>query len=540
VTAINGTEGFDYIDNSENGDFEIFAKGGDDLIAVRRQAVQVGSVTVDGGAGNDAITIQVYGGQSVIAHGGAGNDVFTLVSGGVVYGDAGADIFKNPYLISGSSGASVVADFQADDKVDMSDYLKTSTSWISGTDPFAGGYLRLVQFGADVMVQAKNGAFWSTMMALASVQASALTSAQFMGFTPKVEAVPGLTISLGGGAVREGSTATFDVKLTQAAAADVTVTLYGKITSSSVDSSAFVSVTIPAGQTSATLSTRVVEDASSDVASYNFGIWSVSSNVVLGASYGARNVFGAVVDNDKNGFSVSVNTAASAYRAMTLLGDVKSQDNLAVTLLDLPKDSTRDTIRALEAYALPTTSVALTAYQFFTGKSPGAAGLKYLVNSPDNSSDLNDAGGIYAVMNTENRYINFAANLGLVGEGKAAFQTAYGALTFRAAIEKAYDVIIGNSAAAAAGINVKAAIDGIVASQGYFDALATQRMAAFDHDLAMKAGVVGYLMAEGLKAHIGNYARAVENFYLDLVDGSAQHNVDLVAVYGPGAFLDSF
>lgn len=55
-----------------------------------------------------------------------------------------------------------------------------------------------------------------------------------------------------------------------------------------------------------------------------------------------------------------------------------------------------------------------------------------------------------------------------------------------------------------------------------------------------KAAMVGWLLAEAMKADAGIYARAVDNFYLDLSDGTAQHNVDLVAIYGPGTFLDAF
>lgn len=198
----------------------------------------------------------------------------------------------------------------------------------------------------------------------------------------------------------------------------------------------------------------------------------------------------------------------------------------------------RDAIRQIEPFALSTTSVALTSYQFFTGKTPSKDGLQYLVNSPANPSDLNDAAGIYKTMNTENRYINFSANLGLVGEGKAAFEAGYKALSFRQAVEKAYDAVIGLSTATAAGLNTQAAIDSVVGSQGYFQALAKERMPGFDQDLAMKAGMVGYLLVEGLKANVGKYARGVENFYIDLMDGTALHNVDLIGVYGPGTPFD--
>ncbi len=61
------------------------------------------------------------------------------------------------------------------------------------------------------------------------------------------------------------------------------------------------------------------------------------------------------------------------------------------------------------------TAVALQSYQFFTGKTPTQGGLSYLVNSASNTTDLNDA--YYQGFSLENRYINFAQNLGIIGEG---------------------------------------------------------------------------------------------------------------------------
>ena len=81
------------------------------------------------------------------------------------------------------------------------------------------------------------------------------------------------------------------------------------------------------------------------------------------------------------------------------------------------------------------TSVAIGAYQYFTGLTPTQAGLTFLVNSATNPTDLNDP--YYVQFDQTNRYINFAQNLGLVGEGKAFFTAAYGGFTFAAAVAKA-------------------------------------------------------------------------------------------------------
>jgi hypothetical protein len=534
VTAINGTSGNDYIDNSEAGDFEIFGGAGNDTLAVRRQSYQPGVVTLDGGTGDDRIVVQVYGTQTVTARGGAGDDVFTLISGGILYGDAGADVFET--YSSPGGNAPIIADFQSNDRFDLSPFLKGGTAWVATTNPFGGNFARLVQLGADTVVQGNSAVSgWTNLAVLKGVTATSLTSAQF-GFTPSVASTTFVAVTVAQPAM-EGGLLAFNLSLSAAAESAVSVNVLAKVVGPGSTSSQSVTVVIPKGQTTGVLNLSTFEDSV-----VGDGRFELVQLTVSGAQLDPRSGFSGlnaiISDNDKNGFSVSV-LSAPAYKTMTQLAEVKPADSFAVTMLDISSEGTRGKVRTLEAYTLGTTSVALTAYQFFTGKSPGEAGLKYLVNSPDNTSDLNDASGIYTAMNTENRYINFAANLGLNGEGKVAFAAAYGGLTFRQAVEKAYDVVIGKAYAQASGINVQAAIDGVVAASSYFDALATQRMSGFDHDLAMKAGMVGYLLAEGQKAHVGVYGRAVENFYIDLADGTARHNVDLVAVYGPGTFLDA-
>lgn len=533
MTAINGTTGNDYIEVPGSGDFEVFGGAGDDLIAVRKQSYQPGTVTVDGGDGNDKLTLQVYGNQSVTVRGGAGDDTFDLISGGTVYGDAGSDLFQ----VNGLAGGNipfVVGDFGSADRLDLTPFLKLASGWVVDTNPFATGFARLAQLGADTAIQGKWANNWTTLGLLKNTNASSLTSAQ-VGFTPTVELISFVTMNAASSVI-EGGKLVIDFTLSAARdqATSISVSAFG--TSQGSSSSAYVSTVIAAGQTRGQVTVNAFENSSVGDGTLDITL-SVGGSAFVDPRGAKQTV--TVLDNDARGFSVSLSDATTAYKNFTLVDSVKSSDAGKIPFFwPGSTASTRDAVRTIEAFALSTTSVALTAYQFFTGKTPGKAGLSYLVNSPDNPSDLNDAAGIYAQMNTENRYINFAANLGLVGEGKAAFASAYQSLTFRQAVEKAYDVVIGNKAAAAAGINVSAAVDGIVAAKSYFEALATQRMSGFDQDLAMKAGMIGYLIAEGLKAHVGNYARAVENFYIDLADGSAQHNIDLVGVYGPGTFLD--
>ena len=179
------------------------------------------------------------------------------------------------------------------------------------------------------------------------------------------------------------------------------------------------------------------------------------------------------------------------------------------------------------------TSVAVQAYQYFTGATPSQAGLAFLTNSTTNASDLNDA--YYSQFNIENRYINFAANLGISGEGAAAFQQTFGALTFAQAVELAYGRIIGFNYATQAGINAPAAVTDIAGRIAYFQGVAHAGLPLANQDLATKAAMVGYIMAEGIKADVGAYATASNAFMADLLDGSAQFNVNLIGVYAPTA-----
>lgn len=178
-----------------------------------------------------------------------------------------------------------------------------------------------------------------------------------------------------------------------------------------------------------------------------------------------------------------------------------------------------DAIGQVTKATISTSAVAVLSYQFFTGKTPTAAGMDYLV-APDgpNANNLNSA--YYQSFNIENRYINFAVNLGKAGEGAASFSASYGGLSLFDATRKAYATIFG---ATPTDDKVHALIDG---RADYF--------AAYGQDgtsgLGTKAAMVGWLLAEAQKAELGVYAKSAGAFFADQVT----HNVfgaDLIGVY---------
>ena len=160
----------------------------------------------------------------------------------------------------------------------------------------------------------------------------------------------------------------------------------------------------------------------------------------------------------------------------------------------------------------PTTGVAHDAYKFFTGTTPSRAGMTWLIDAADNPNDLTD--GYYARFTVENRYINFAVNLGKVGEGRASFEAKYGGLTFADAVAKAYGEIIGASEAQGAGVDVAAALRYIQGQEAYFRALGGD-------DLGAKAAMAGYVLSVGTSFHVGKYYAALEDYVVGAITAGA-------------------
>ncbi|MCC7266900.1 MAG: hypothetical protein IT546_06120 [Caulobacteraceae bacterium] len=196
--------------------------------------------------------------------------------------------------------------------------------------------------------------------------------------------------------------------------------------------------------------------------------------------------------------------------------------------------SLQGAVEAIVDLAVGTTSVADIAYQFFTGAVPRAEGLDYLVNPwGPNPNNLNSA--YYQTFSTENRYINFAVNLGRGGEDAAAFEADYGALSIAQTVTRAYTEIFGAAPDAA---KVDALINGMVPNGhgGQFTRL--EYFATYGLDgvggLGTKAAFIGWLLSVAAREGLGPYAQANEAFLLDLAgDGEAAFEQDMLAVYGP-------
>lgn len=158
-------------------------------------------------------------------------------------------------------------------------------------------------------------------------------------------------------------------------------------------------------------------------------------------------------------------------------------------------------------------------YQFFTGKIPSQGGIDYLVSpTGPNPNNLNSA--YYQSFNLENRYINFAVNLGKIGEGNAKFTNEYGSLSLFEATRKAYGAIFGGTPNDA---KVQALLSG--GRDLYFEAYGKDGL----NGIGTKAAMVGWLLAEAEKGDLGVMARSNAAWLTDLSDGSAPFAIDILA-----------
>ncbi|PIB93778.1 calcium-binding protein [Caulobacter sp. FWC2] len=172
---------------------------------------------------------------------------------------------------------------------------------------------------------------------------------------------------------------------------------------------------------------------------------------------------------------------------------------------------------ALTKAAISTTSVATLSYEFFTGKIPTQVGVDFLVSTAGgNANNLNSA--YYAPFDAVNRYINFAMNLGKNGEGRAAFEAKYGALSLFDATKEAYRTIFGGTPTDA---KVHSLIDTRVDYLAYYGGDGPS-------GIGTKAAMVGFLLAAGATEHVGVMARSNDAWLADLSDGSAPFAVDII------------
>jgi hypothetical protein len=186
--------------------------------------------------------------------------------------------------------------------------------------------------------------------------------------------------------------------------------------------------------------------------------------------------------------------------------------------------------------AKATTDVAVMSYGFLTNLTLGAAGLDYLV-SPGGGNPNNLNSTYYAGFSLENRYINFAMNLIKFGEARQAFIDAYGEVgspinTFQKTYLKLFGVEKSlEEIQAIFSEQVPDGHGGTYARLGYFLEIGGDG----SFGVGTRAAMVGWLMAEAVKADKGTYVEAMHAYLADIgLDGRASALPIFLSAYGKG------
>lgn len=313
-------------------------------------------------------------------------------------------------------------------------------------------------------------------------------------------------------------------------------------------------LTIPAGQRAATIVVTVRGDAALE-GSETFQV--ILSNIVNGAFAGGATTLmatGTILDDDAStpraetglrGFTTGGATAPLsgpleiAFDNILLSNSTNANaQDLAVMIKNAVAAGSLSEIAAVQLIvdaAKASSSVAILAYEFFTGSIPGRGGMEFLV-SPDGPNPNNINSDYYQSFNLENRYINFSVNLGKFGEGNGKFTAEYGDIDLFAATKKAYGEIFGATPSDA---KIHAILDPQLSVGGQTFTRA-EYFAYYGQDglngIGTKAAMVGFLLAEAVKAEVGVYAKASEAFLTDAADGAA-FGIDLIGVYGRPEYI---
>jgi Ca2+-binding RTX toxin-like protein len=190
--VVHGGAGADYLSDDVGGSDALYGDdGADTLYGSRGTSTDI--VLLDGGAGDDVIEVSANGGTFNVS-GGEGNDtlyMLSLTSPVTATLGAGQDtiLFYDFAFHSFSPGSLILTDFQAGDsgdRFDWDNWLATDLpGYDTATSPFLSGYMKLVQAGADAVLQVSqtgSGGTYVNWITFKNTDIWSLTAYNFDGY----------------------------------------------------------------------------------------------------------------------------------------------------------------------------------------------------------------------------------------------------------------------------------------------------------------------------------------------------------------------
>jgi Ca2+-binding RTX toxin-like protein len=227
--VVRGGAGNDFLGEGLDGQNDsLYGEDGNDRLFYQGMAAATAfTARLDGGSGDDRIDYWTPGtASSAVLLGGTGHDRVFADGGGFCQIDAGGDsdlvdirLYQTSFDITLGSGRDLlvlksnqghrsntfarIRDFVAGDSGDslsLISYLSwQAVLWDLDTNPFATGFLRLVQQGADTVLQFDRDGTrtlegFTALLVLENVDAAALTARNLGGYAPSGAATAGMTI----------------------------------------------------------------------------------------------------------------------------------------------------------------------------------------------------------------------------------------------------------------------------------------------------------------------------------------------------------
>ncbi|MFL6857074.1 MAG: hypothetical protein ACJ8EB_04100, partial [Allosphingosinicella sp.] len=195
--VMSGGGGNDVLTESGSGNDTLIGGDGDDSLQVTRSA-GTDQIVVQGGAGNDLLSVSVNGTTTVTIDLGDGDDRVTLGGAGIVSLTLGTgrDTVQFSSFAAPTAGSITITDFAAGangDRFDLDGLVARNFYSDGGANPFEGGFLRLVQAGADTILQIDPDSAGTTYafanwVTLKNVDIWSLTAANFDGYATGIVA----------------------------------------------------------------------------------------------------------------------------------------------------------------------------------------------------------------------------------------------------------------------------------------------------------------------------------------------------------------
>ncbi|OYU01548.1 MAG: hypothetical protein CFE36_09685 [Sphingomonadaceae bacterium PASS1] len=206
---IDAGAGDDTIISNSAGSHVLLGGIGNDFIGISGTTTELDMISADAGAGNDRITITGLGKGNIDLKLGEGDDhvrysvslsVAATGNRSISFG-LGKDIIE--YIATLRPSSLKITDFEvglAGDRINLSRIsISSFVGWDGLSNPFAGGYLRLLQSDTDTLIQMdRDGAgassSFETFITLQNVNAFDLTAYHFDGMDPNGSSPLGIVV----------------------------------------------------------------------------------------------------------------------------------------------------------------------------------------------------------------------------------------------------------------------------------------------------------------------------------------------------------